>query len=179
MGRTAAKNFTGCARDLDWRSAEEQKDIFFSLEHPLAQKLVQTAKERSLSPTHLVFHYRPYGAIVSALVPYLGRSGWLELSKLTVESVQTEEVLLCAAIADDGTTLDIELCQKLLMIPAAAIDLPESELALLPKQGLAQIRDQQIANYLTEVEARNGQYYDEEAAKLDRWAEDLKFGLEQ
>lgn len=165
--------------DLDWRSAEEQKDIFFSLEHPLAQELVQTAKGRSLAPAHLVFDYNAYAGKISALEPCLGRSGWLELSKLTVESVQTEEALLYAAIADDGTTLDIELCQKLLMIPAAITDLPESELALLPTAALTDIRDRQLANFLTEVETRNGQYYDEEATKLDRWAEDLKFGLEQ
>ena len=32
---------------------------------------------------------------------------------------------------------------------------------------------------LKEVDARNGQYLDEEQLKLDRWAEDLKLALEQ
>lgn len=90
-----------------------------------------------------------------------------------------EEVLLYAAIADDGVTLDIELCQKLLMIPATVTDVPESEFIGLPTAALTEIRDRQIADFLNEVEARNGKYYDEEATKLDRWAEDLKFGLEQ
>jgi hypothetical protein len=165
--------------NLDWRSAEAQQDIFFSLEHPLAQQIVQTAKARSLPPTHLLFHYRAYGARVSALEPFLGRSGWLELSKLTVESIQTEETLLLSAVADDANQLDAELCQKLLMIPATEAGLSEFELEQLPVQQLVQLRERQLTEYLADVENRNGQYYDEEAAKLDRWAEDLKFGLEQ
>jgi adenine-specific DNA-methyltransferase len=32
---------------------------------------------------------------------------------------------------------------------------------------------------LTEVSERNGKLFDEEVAKLDRWSEDLKLGLEQ
>jgi hypothetical protein len=49
----------------------------------------------------------------------VGASGWLELSKLTVESLDTEEFLLFAARADDGRSLDDETCRKLMLLPAS------------------------------------------------------------
>ena len=49
---------------------------------------------------------------------FKGSSGWLELSKLTVQSFESEEFLVFAAATDDGTRLDSGLCFKLLNLPA-------------------------------------------------------------
>lgn len=159
---------------LDWRAAEEQGDVFYSLEHPLAQKLVQTARDRKLTLATLRFNYHSYGAVISALKPFLSQCGWLELSKLVVASVQTEEFLIFAAECDNGTSLDRELCQKLLSLPAQVEPLHES-----PGDRLTTRRTNQIQICLSEVETRNGSYFDEEEAKLERWADDLKYGLEE
>ena len=36
-----------------------------------------------------------------------------------------------------------------------------------------------VRDRIGEVEARNARFFDEEVQKLDRWADDLKFGLER
>jgi ERCC4-related helicase len=162
---------------LNWRIAEARGEVFFSLEHPLAEQLVKTAKERVLPSRTLIFDYSAYGAKVSALEPFLGQSGYLDLWKLTVESVQTEEQLILTGIPDNGHVLDAELCRKLLEIPA--ITLPQAEMFQIPEQQFETERTSQVAAYLQEVEIRNAQYFDEEESKLDQWAENLKFRLEQ
>ena len=148
--------------------------MFYSLEHPLAQTLVQTARDRLLPLATLRFNYHRYGAVISALKPFLGQCGWLELSKLVVRSVETEEFLIFAAQCDDGKPLDAELYRKLLSLPG----LVEPVFELLGDR-LTTLRTNQIQICLTEVETRNASYFDEESAKLERWADDLKYGLEE
>jgi hypothetical protein len=138
--------------------------------------VIESAISRHLDPSHLRLDYRRYGKIISALEPFLGQSGWLEVSKLTVQSLETEEFVILSATDDQGNTLDTELCQKLLSLPAAADGPAPNE---LPAASLETIRATRIQENLQRVSERNGKHFDEEVAKLDNWAEDLKFGLER
>ncbi len=104
----------------------------------------------------------------------MGTSGWIELAKLTVEALDTEEFLLFAAITDAGDVLDQEVCEKVMLLPALVkgpvrMDTPN----------LAPIRERQVKERIQSVEQRNARFFDEEVLKLDRWADDLKLGLER
>ncbi len=112
--------------------------------------------------------------MISVLKPLVGSSGWLELSKLTVESLDTEEFLAFAAQTDAGQLLDAEVCRKLLLLPAKTEDQPPG---LAPD--LSAIRQAEMQGMIKQVEERNGKFFDEEVLKLDRWSDDLKQGLER
>ncbi len=135
--------------------------------------MIDLARGRILSPTRLVFDYAAHGSVVSILKPLIGKSGWLELSKLTVESLETEERLIFTVVTDTGEVLDDELCQKLLLLPARV------EGAAAAPPDLSSPRDREVARHLKEIEQRNIEFFDEEVLKLDHWAEDLKQGLER
>lgn len=162
--------------NLDWKSAEKNDDIFYRSDHSLAQKLVDASLERDMPDQTLTFNYTEHGMKISALEPYVGRSGWLQLSKLTVDSLDTEEFLVFAAYTDDGQVLDDDHCQKLLSMEAQLMGVPDLD---LPKQQLSTRCKKRVKELLNQVELRNGQYFDEEVSKLDLWAEDLKSGLER
>ena len=49
----------------------------------------------------------------------------------------------------------------------------------VPEHALASLREQRVAEVRHEVERRNKSYFDEEIAKLDGWADDLRIGLER
>ncbi|HOP81390.1 MAG TPA: helicase-related protein, partial [Armatimonadota bacterium] len=104
--------------NFDWKNAEELGDIFYRLDYPLAQHVVNKALNRKLELGSLVFDYTNHGTKLSALEPFVGKSGWLELSKLTVESFDIEEFLVFAAFSDDAQILDEDQCKKLLSISA-------------------------------------------------------------
>lgn len=159
---------------LDWKQAERNGDIFYRQDHPLAARLIDRAKQRDLEPAAVRMHYSQHPAKISILEPLVGRSGWLELSKLTIQSLDTDEYLILAAMTDDGEVLDQEVCERLMMLPACADGGPAGQ-----PPDLSQRRQAIIDHRLKQVEQRNAGFFDEEVTKLDRWSDDLKHGLER
>ena len=159
---------------FDWKQAEKNGDTFYRQQHPLAAHLIEQAQNRQLSPATLTFDYARHGSVVSAAEPLLGQSGWLELSRLTITSLDTEEFLLLTGITDDGDTLDDERCRKLLSLSATVTNGVES-----PVPDLAEQRNVELTKRVREVEQRNMKHFDEEVLKLDYWSDDLKQGLER
>lgn len=161
--------------NLDWRDAEIRNEHFLRLEHPLAQHLIGPALARNLPPASIRFSYRAFGQPVGLLREKIGCSGWLEASRLTISSFQTEEFILLAGLVDSGESLHPDFWKKLLLLPGVTDSVDRGD----PPEALAAAREHCLAERLAEVSERNGRYFDEQVAKLDRWAEDLKLGLEQ
>jgi len=113
--------------------------------------------------------------VVSVLQPLVGSSGWLELSKLTVEALGIDEYLIFAATTDQGVALDEEQARKIMLLPAQAI--PARSLPSVPD--LEPIRCSEIERFIKRIDQRNGRFFDEEVLKLDAWSDDLKQGLER
>ncbi len=160
---------------LDWREAERNGGVFLRQDHPLAWQVIQQAIDRPLSPVHLRMDYSNHPTIISGIKPLVGRSGWLKVAKLSVESLELEEYLVLAGHTDDGGGLDEDLCRKLLSL-GARIDGEPSE---TPPLHLGELVEERARERLAEVEERNGRFFDEEVTKLDRWSDDLKVGLER
>lgn len=159
---------------FDWREAEKNGDTFYRQDHPLAARIIETAVGRKLAPATLTFDYSGHGTVISVLKPLVGAFGWLELSKLTVESLDTEEFLVFAGYTDSGQPLDEEVCRKLFLLSASVTPAVPGT-----SPDLTAVRHERIDACLKAVEARNGRYFDEEVLKLDRWSDDLKQGLER
>jgi len=160
---------------LDWRVAEDSDRIFYRQDHPLAQKLLEQATARELPIMELDFDYSQHSGILSAIEPLVGRSGWLDVSKLAVQSLAHDEYLLLSGRTDAGETLPSEVCDRLLSIGGSAKQTGSTP----PSENLQSIRDQLLGDVLLETERRNALFFDEEVVKLDRWADDLKVGLER
>lgn len=156
-----------------WPTADELGDVFYRTDHPLAQALIERAKERVLEPVRLVLDYKAYGNRISVLEPYLGQSGWLAVSKLRIEAFDAQECLILAGMTADGQPLDEELLEKLLNLPARTEPLVDS----VPQEALRHITAELLVQRRQEADVRNGRFFDEEAEKLERWGEDLKKGL--
>ena len=163
----------GCYH-LQWPEADKHNDIFYRQEHPLAQTVIQKALTRELPLAKLTFDYNLYPNKISALEPFIGKSGFLSVSKLSVTSFETIEFLLIAAATDDGTVLEEDLAGKLLNIPAVA----ETYMGDVPTDALKKISVNCRASRQKHIDERNSKFFDEESAKLDLWSEDLKAGLE-
>lgn len=161
--------------NFNWREAEQKGDIFYRQDHPLAVLLIEEAIARKLPMATLTLDYTGYGSVVSVLQPLLGCSGWLKLSKLTVEALGTDEYLIFAATTDQGTALDEEQARKIMLLPAQAVPARGSGSA----PDLGSIRRSEIERFIKRVDERNGRFFDEEVLKLDAWSDDLKQGLER
>jgi len=166
----------GVTYNADWRDAETLSEEFYRLDHPLAQRLTTDALHRALPTSQIEFRYGAHGRKISTVQPYVGLSGWMAAHRLTVNSFDCEEHVLLAAVSDTGDTLDEALCRRLLSLPAHVI--PATVLGQTPPN-LPMTVDSVASQKLQEVERRNGTHFEEQVGKLDRWAEDLKSGLER
>ena len=139
--------------------------------------MLERAKSRllALEPQHLHFDYAGYNGFIGALRDRRGSSGWLSLALYTVTALgQTEEHLLWSALTDSGEVLPLEVAQKLFDLPALAestLETPPS--ALYDFQENARVQRKEAIN------TRNLRAFEDAAARIDAWSEDLKVGLER
>lgn len=156
----------------------------YRLGHPLAQALLQHAKQQpgltTTSPTtKIVLDYAAYGAKVSVVEPLRGQHGWLEVQSLQIRSLgAVEEHLLVAAVDANGNAFDEQVTERLLNLPCASnVQVESSSVEHRPPLE-AEIERQKIL-VVADLETRNLGAFTQETEKLDAWADDLKVGLER
>ena len=147
----------------------------YRIGHPLAQQVLQRCLSLETPSTEVTFQLTKSGKKVSILNPHVGKTGWLVCAKFSVESFETEDHILLAAVGDNGDVLDEASCKRLFDLPAEVGEtvLPVSVPAL--EVQFQALRDK----VLEEINQRNSKWLDQEIGKLDRWSEDKKFALEQ
>jgi len=164
--------------ELPRRSGEAH---LYRLNHPLAEALIAQAKMRDLPPAEIHFDYEQHEGKVTLLEEFIGKSGWLTLSLFSVESLdQAEDHLIFAAQTDDGKILAEEIAARLLTLPGSSSPLQLAGEGLGERAGILEtITQQRQAAIQRNISERNARFFEEEADKLDGWADDLKVGLER
>lgn len=144
--------------------------------HPLAEQLIRSAQERNLSVAEIHFDYEAYEGKISALSRLRGKQGCLSLSLFTIEALeQTEDYLVFSAISDDGQVLEQEEARRLFSLPGSVME-PTAPIAASKLEELTQ---QQLGRIQQDIAERNARFFEQEAEKIDSWAEDLKVVLER
>ena len=148
----------------------------YRLNHPLGEWVLDTAKTCKTPSASIVFDYAGHGAKITVIESLLGQSGILKLQRFSIEALaRNEDHLLFAAITDAGNPLPAETAQKIMQLPAKSC------------QQQSRVENTQIEAILTTarhdivkmVNNRNLTFFEAEVNKLDHWADDLKYGLEQ
>ena len=151
----------------------------YRVNHPLAQWLITQAKNRSLDAARLTFDYAVYGNKISSLEPWRGQSGYLTARLLDITTLgKREQHLLIAACTTDGTPIIEDDPEKLLKIPARSSDDYTAPTAR-QNAALHDDLDRRRAALLAALKQQDLAHIDQEAQKLDDWADDLKQNLEQ
>jgi ERCC4-related helicase len=162
--------------ELPRRSGEAH---LYRIGHPLAEKVLEQAKARALPRAEVTFDFGKYEGRITILEPLRGKAGVLQLSRLTIESLdQAEDHLILAAVTDDGEVLDEEAARRLFSLPGEVRDSVASiEYESATKlESLALDRQKRIQR---EISERNAGFFEAESEKLEGWADDLKLGLER
>ena len=162
-----------------YRSGRNVEDAnLYRIGHPLAQRIIQKCKQLAPPVAELVFQYTGAGKTISILEPFIGKSGWLCLTNLTISSFETEDWLLFAGITDDGADMDSEQCQRLFSLAGSK----SSQMVLPPDETFRQRMKAQFAtqqqNMISRLSEKNAEFFELEMGKLEGWAGDLKESLE-
>jgi hypothetical protein len=143
--------------------------------HPLAQQVLRVCCELPTPKVDLHFDLKNSGKHIAILESLSARSGWLTCARFTLGGFETEDHILLAGVLDNGQSFDPSACKRLFDLAAEQ----GQPLLLEPPDQLTAELVKEQQRVLAELEERNGKWLDSEIEKLDRWTEDLKFGLEQ
>lgn len=145
--------------------------------HPLAHRILSACMEVETPMAELRFDYTGTETKFSALEPYLGRSGWMQVSKLTITAFEEEDHLLFAAATDAGEAIPSDLVEMFFELPAyaGALALPAEAVV----QTLANLSEAAQAGIIADNLQRNNEYFDTEMEKLNHWADDMKQSLQR
>ncbi|GAW68748.1 DEAD/DEAH box helicase [Geoanaerobacter pelophilus] len=147
----------------------------FRIGHPLALHIMDDAAGRNLPEAEIAFDYTGHPLKISILESLVGKSGYLSLAKLSVESFEEEDHLIFSAVTDSGTVLEEEQAHRLFTLPGACQELVNG----IPySDQLTQIFNSRKEGVIALISSRNSAFFDDEMEKLEKWAEDLKSGLE-
>ncbi len=142
--------------------------------HPLAERILEEVKNEPLPAVDLVFDYSDNGTIISPIKELVGKRGIMKVSRLSIESFEAEDAVLVTAITDDGETIDEDIAKRLFSLGAEAVSV-QTPLDLSIVDQAERERSSIISSGIAD---RNSEFFDDEMDKLDKWAEDVKKGLE-
>ena len=162
---------------FDWKQAEQENGHFVTVNIPLVKELIDNAKQNKPIPAEITFDYESYGKQLADLSPMRGKSGWLKLTKLKIDSVESIEKLVFSAFADDGSSLDQLQCERFMLIPAIRCNPLKIDHKTL--DAIQNAEQSATKLHLDEAQRLNEEYFMEEEEKLDSWAEDTKEAIEQ
>lgn len=144
---------------------------FYRLGHPLAVNVLARAKARELNLAEVTFDATNTRPKMGAVERYIGVSGELMVSLVTITALdQIEEYLIVVAVTDDGGALPGDVAERLLRLDAVR---NQGVLGLLQGERLEHLTAKDVAEAKVHAEDRNAGFYRDETQKLSAWADDL------
>jgi ERCC4-related helicase len=149
----------------------------YRIHHPLAAKIITQCQNLKLEEKELEFDYSGGRKLISILAPLINQSGWLLATSLTVTSFDDEDYVILSGITENGDLLDTDQCLRLFSLPANEKELVKNaDLEGIQKE-LKKQYEKSKSLILEEIGARNGNYFEVELEKLDKWGEDKRNSL--
>jgi superfamily II DNA/RNA helicase/uncharacterized coiled-coil protein SlyX len=152
-------------------------DFLYRLSHPLGEWSIDRGKQAETPVAKVTFDVTNYPARVSVVEALKGKSGWMTLQYLTIDSFDREEHLLFSAMDGSGKSLDQETCQKLFHCTAQvadASDLPPELTDRLKKEA-----GRHAEATITHSLEGNNALFNEERERLEKWADDMVVAAEK
>jgi ERCC4-related helicase len=141
--------------------------------HPLALALLDDWKQRALPAAHLHFRYMGNRA---SLQPLIGQSGWMAVAQLALNyDNDAEQQLLMSGLTDAGEALDPQQCQRLFELEATQAALHDAT----PEAVLSGLLDQKETQHMQHNRQWLNELFEQENTKIERWAEDMRFKIQQ
>jgi superfamily II DNA/RNA helicase len=140
--------------------------------HPLAQKILSESKLHKCPDAEIIFDYSNNEGIISVLASLVGMSGVLKVSMYTVDAFEIQDAIIFSAIDENENPIDQEIIKKIFQLPTTYISPWEATEEYHRK--LAVLEQKYLSTLLSQIEEKNGKFFDDEMTKLDNWAGDKK-----
>ena len=160
--------------ELPRRSGEAH---FYRMNHPLAINVIEQAKGKELQLAEITFDHTGSPGKVGVLDALISKAGELKMMLMTVEALdQAEDYLLIGATTDDGEEVDHDVIRRML---SRCVSHVQPVLDLVHRDRLEELLNLGQKSVRGRISERNARFFEQEATKLDGWADDLKVNLER
>lgn len=159
------------------RPAETFDSYLYRLSHPLGKFVIETAKGLETPLAEVVFDISHHPVHIHAVEQLKGKSGYLVLNQLTIDSFEQEEYLLFSGFDDEGHGLDQETCVKFFSCSGQSRQmdgLPDP----IGKRLTSEAKRHAEATISISLE-QNNRYFNQAREKLDKWADDMVLAAEK
>jgi hypothetical protein len=151
--------------------------FLYRLSHPLGEYVLETAKGLDTPAARVIFDISGRPTRIALVEAQKGRSGWLHLQRLVIDSFEREEYLLFSGIGDDGRALDQETMEKLFHCEARAE--PLSSVPSGVGGRLAAEAERHAQATISRSLETNNRHFQEAREKLEKWADDMVLAAEK
>jgi superfamily II DNA or RNA helicase len=159
-----------------YRIGKNIEDAYvYRIGHPLAQRILNDIQGKNLTDAEVTFDYTDYTGKISILKPLLGKTGYLTVSALSITAFEDEDYLIFSMVDEEGNPIDEDEARRLFSLPGKVTGENSSIKFTDKMQEIFYSKKQEIIGYVSE---RNSALFDEEIDKLEKWAEDVKKGIE-
>lgn len=156
---------------------EELSRFLYRLSHPLGEYVVESARAIDTPLARIVFDVSHHPAHIHTVEALRGKSGYLTLARLVVESYEREEYLLFSGFDNTGASLDQETMEKLFLCSGKAIG--EAAIPSVVRERLeADARRHDKATVSRSLEL-NSVHFNQAREKLEKWADDMVLSAEK
>ena len=167
----------GCYHMISKTGVNIPGDYLYRLSHPLGEYVIHEASNLTCPPAEVVFDITGHSSRIALVERLKGRSGWLGLQHLRIESFDSEEYLLFSGIDDLGNNIDQETCEKLFNCSGRSLDImavPDSA-----KKRLNLDQERHAKATLAKNLEENNRHFSEARDQLDKWAEDMEMAVQK
>lgn len=161
----------------EWPVADDNDWQFFRLsDDNLALNIVTDCVERSLHEVPVEITLKPqdypFDGQISDVCNRSGQSGWLRVSKATIDTPNAiREDMILSCISDEGEVIPPETADRFFFVPSGV---PQST-QLHPDVASLDKRERELfAEFSRLVNEENSTWLDQEESRLDAYAQDLE-----
>jgi hypothetical protein len=155
---------------------EERSLFLYRLSHPLGEHVVDSAKGLQTPPARIVFDVTRHPTRLHVVEDLRGKSGFLTLTRLVIDSYEREEYLLFSGFDESGASLDQETMEKLFGCSG------REEGGALPDEvtnRLAAEADRHAKATISRSLEQNSVHFNQARDKLEKWADDMVLSAEK
>jgi len=157
--------------------AEEPSRFLYRLSHPLGEDVVEKAKALPTATARIVFDVTNHPTRLHVVEALRGQRGYLTLTRLVVESYESEEYLLFSGFDDAGHALDPETMEKLFAC-SSYID-GDSEIPDSAQGRLTAEAERHAKATVSRSLEENSTHFNAARDKLEKWADDMVLSAEK
>lgn len=157
--------------------SDEPNRFLYRMSHPLGENVLATGKALETPIAEVAFDISEHPTRITVVESLKGKSGYLTLVRLSVESYEREEYLLFSGFDDEGKALDQETMEKLFYCGAKVGDSAGIPPAVAERLAYDSSRHAQAT--LSRSLEQNNRHFNEARERLEKWADDMVISAEK